>query len=323
MTLIDLFEKQKKYLNFFFDNLDIQKANEILDILISSKNNIIFTGIGKSAIVAKKIALTMLSTGTKAMFLPPIDALHGDIALIQKDDIFIILSRSGETAELLKLIPYVKKRGAKIIAFVCRSKSRLANLADCYIELPLEKEICPYNLAPTTSTTIQMIIGDILTVALMQKKKFSIKEYALNHPSGAIGMQISLKVKDLMIKEEELPICQENDRIKDVVYILSLKRCGCLLIVDEKKKLKGIFTDGDLRRLMQNENLDFFHKKMKEVMTVSFISTSKEALAIDAIKQMEGKKQITIIPVVQNAKLIGLLRMHDIIQKGLESLTYN
>ncbi|KKL06359.1 hypothetical protein LCGC14_2596830, partial [marine sediment metagenome] len=189
----------KKYLNFFFDNLDIEKANEILDLFISCKNNIIFTGIGKSAIIAKKIAQTMLSTGTKAMYLSAVDALHGDIAIITKDDIFVILSRSGETKEIIDLIFYIKKRQAKVIAIVSNKNSKIAKISDYFIDLPLEKELCPYNLAPTTSTTIQLIFGDILTVALMEKnKKFSINEYALNHPAGAIGMQINLKVEDLM-----------------------------------------------------------------------------------------------------------------------------
>ncbi|NGX29769.1 MAG: Arabinose 5-phosphate isomerase KdsD [Candidatus Anoxychlamydiales bacterium] len=321
MTLIDLFEKQKKYLNFFFDNLDIEKANEILDLFISCKNNIIFTGIGKSAIIAKKIAQTMLSTGTKAMYLSAVDALHGDIAIITKDDIFVILSRSGETKEIIDLIFYIKKRQAKVIAIVSNKNSKIAKISDYFIDLPLEKELCPYNLAPTTSTTIQLIFGDILTVALMEKnKKFSINEYALNHPAGAIGMQINLKVEDLMIKDEMLPICNENDLIKDILPILSLKKCGCLLIVDKENKLQGIFTDGDLRRVLQKENLEFFNKKMKDIMIQSPILIKKDILAIDAMKLMEEKKQITIIPVVENEKLIGLIRMHDIIQTGLKSL---
>ncbi|NGX32808.1 MAG: Arabinose 5-phosphate isomerase KdsD [Candidatus Anoxychlamydiales bacterium] len=321
MNLIDLFEKQKKYLNFFFDNLNIEKANEILDLFTSCKNNIIFTGIGKSAIIAKKIAQTMLSTGTKAMYLSAVDALHGDIAIISKDDIFVVLSRSGETKELIDLIFYVKKRKAKVIAIISNKNSKIAKISDYFIDLPLEKELCPYNLAPTTSTTLQLIFGDILTVALMQKnKKFSINEYALNHPSGAIGMQINLKVEDLMIKDEKLPVCRENDLIKDMLPSLSLKKCGCLLIVDEKNRLQGIFTDGDLRRVLQKDNKEFFNKKMKDVMIQSPILIKKDILAIDAMKLMEEKKQITIIPVVENEKLVGLIRMHDIIQTGLKSL---
>ncbi|NGX63093.1 MAG: Arabinose 5-phosphate isomerase KdsD [Candidatus Anoxychlamydiales bacterium] len=322
MTLIKLFEKQKKYLDFFFDNLDIEKANQIFDFLSTCQNNIIFTGIGKSAIIAKKIAQTMLSTGTKAMFVSAVDALHGDIAIISKKDIFVVFSKSGETKELIDLIFYVKKRGAKVIAIVSNDKSKLAKISDYYINLPLEKELCPYNLAPTTSTTIQLIFGDILTVALMQKNNFSINEYALNHPSGAIGLQINLKVEDLMLKDDYLPICYENDLIKDVLHILSLKKCGCLLIVDKSDKLKGIFTDGDLRRLLNNQNLDFFNKKMKDIMTDSFIFIEKHSLAIDAMKKMEEKKQITTVPVLENDKLIGLIRMHDIIQTGLKSLLF-
>jgi len=319
--MIELFKKKKEYLNFFFDNLDIKKANQILELLCSCKNNIIFTGIGKSAIIANKIAMTMLSTGTKALFLPAIDALHGDIAIISKEDIFIVFSKSGQTDELLNLIPYVKKRKAKIIAVVSNEKSKLAKISDYYICLPVEKELCPYNLAPTTSTCVQLIFGDVLTIALMQKKNFSLTEYALNHPAGAIGKQINLKVKDLMIKDEALPVCFEEDLIKDTIYILSSKKCGCLLIVDKKNKLKGLFTDGDLRRLIQNFNLNFFNKKMKDIMIHMPILIEEEALAINAMKKMEQQKQITMIPVVKkNQKLVGLIRLHDIIQSGLKSL---
>jgi len=318
--MIDLFKTKRQYLNFFFDHLDTKKANQILEILLSCKNNIIFTGIGKSAIIANKIAMTMLSTGTKAIFLPAIDALHGDIAMISEDDIFVVLSKSGETEELINLIPYVQKRNSKVIAIVSNENSRLAKISDYYISLPVEQELCPYNLAPTTSTCVQLIFGDVLTIALMQKKKFSIEQYALNHPAGAIGKQITLRVEDLMIKDDALPICYENDLLKDVLHVLSAKKCGCLLIADDKKNLKGIFTDGDLRRLLQNQKLDFFNKTMRDVMTISPILINKNALAIDAMKQMEDKKQITIIPVVENKKIIGLIRMHDIVQIGLKSL---
>ncbi len=319
MNLIDLFERQKKYLNFFFDNLNIEKANEILDLFMSCKGSIILTGIGKSAIIAKKIAQTMLSTGTKAMFLSAVDALHGDIAMISNDDIFVVLSKSGQTKELIDLIFYVKKRKVKIVSIVSNKSSKIAKISNHFIYLPLQKELCPYNLVPTTSTTLQLIFGDILTIALMQKKEFSLTEYALNHPSGAIGMQINLKVEDLMITGDALPTCKEDDLIKDVLPILSLKKCGCLLVIDKQDRLKGIFTDGDLRRVLQKENLEFFNKKMKDIMILSPILVKKDTLAIDAMKLMEDKKQITVIPVVENDKLTGLIRMHDIIQTGLKS----
>jgi len=320
MNLIDLFEKKRRYINYFFDHIDIKKANEILNVLYECENNIIFTGIGKSAVIANKVALTMLSTGTKAIYLPALDALHGDIAIISKKDVFVAFSKSGETQELLDLIFYVKKRKAKTIAIVSNKNSRLLKICDHFIVLPLEKELCPYNLAPTTSTCIQLIFGDVLTVALMQKKQFSVKEYAKNHPAGAIGKQIAFRVEDLMLKDNEMPICFESDLIKDVLHILSSKKCGCLLVVDKKKNLKGIFTDGDLRRSIQTYNLDFFNKKLKDIMTVSPIIIDKKTLAIEAMKKMESKKKIMVMPVVEKDKLVGLIRMHDIVQSGLKSL---
>jgi arabinose-5-phosphate isomerase len=319
--MLDLFEKKRQYLNFFFDHIDKKKAKQILEILSKCKNNIIFTGIGKSAIIANKIAMTMLSTGSKALFLPAIDALHGDIAIISEEDVFVVLSKSGETDEILNLIPFVKKRKTKVVGIISNEKSRLAKMCDYYINLPVEKELCPYNLAPTTSTCVQLIFGDILTVALMKKKNFSVTQYALNHPAGAIGKQITLTVEDLMITKDALPTCFEEDLIKDVIHILSSKKCGCLLIIDDKNKLKGIFTDGDLRRLIQNCNFDFFNRKVKDVMIKAPIQIKKQVLAIDAMRLMEKEKQIMMIPVIENQKLVGLIRMHDIIQSGLKSLS--
>lgn len=316
--MIDLFKKKRRYLNYFFDHLNIEKANQILEVLYSCKNNIIFTGVGKSAIIANKIAMTMLSTGTKALFLPAADALHGDIAVLCEDDVFVVFSKSGETQELLTLIPYVKKRKAKVVAIVSNENSKIAKASDYYICLPLEKELCPYNLAPTTSTCLQLIFGDVLTIALMRKKNFSINQYAMNHPAGAIGKQITLKVHDLMLKNDALPICFENDIIKDVLHVLSSKKCGCLLIVDKKNRLKGIFTDGDLRRLIQKHSLGFFTKKMKDIMISGPIVIDEDSLAVEAMKKMQSR--VMIIPVIEkDRRLIGLVRMHDIVQAGLES----
>jgi arabinose-5-phosphate isomerase len=169
--LKNLFETQRKYLNHFFENVDIEKAKEILNAFLKCQGNIIFTGIGKSGIIANKIATTMLSTGTKAFYLPCVDALHGDMGMISKNDLFVIFSKSGESRELLQLIPYVNRKKAKIISIVSNENSKLATLSDLYICLPVKKEICPFNLAPTTSAAVQLLFGDILTVALMRNKK--------------------------------------------------------------------------------------------------------------------------------------------------------
>ncbi|NGX57082.1 MAG: Arabinose 5-phosphate isomerase KdsD [Candidatus Anoxychlamydiales bacterium] len=320
MDIKSLFDKKKEYLDFFFENVDIKKTQKILDILINCKNNIIFTGIGKSSFIANKIANTMLSTGTKAIFLPPIDALHGDIAIVNENDIFMVFSKSGETNELLDLIPFVKKRKAKVIAVVSKINSSLEKISDETIYLPLKKELCPFNLAPTTSTCTQLIFGDILTIALMENKKFSISTYAINHPKGAIGKQIYLKVRDLMVKGEDLPICENDLTIKDILNELSSKKCGCVLITDNKRQLKGIFTDGDLRRLIEKKDSLFLNEKIENVMTTSFISTKSDTLAVEALKLMEEKVQITVLPVIENNQLLGLLKMHDVIQAGLKSL---
>ena len=320
MNIKKIFKNQKLYLDYFYENIDLKKTEKILNLLLNCKNNLIFTGIGKSGIIANKIAMTMLSTGTKALYLPATDALHGDIGIVSKDDIFIVLSKSGETNELLDLIPYVKKRNAKVISFVSNKNSSLEKVSDEFLLLPVLKELCPYNLAPTTSTTVQLMLGDVLTIALMQMKNFSLNDYAINHPKGAIGKQITLKVEDLMVKDNFLPLCNENNFIKDVLHVLSEKQCGCILIVDDKKSLKGIFTDGDLRRLIERDK-NFLEKSLKNFMEKKPFYIEKNALAIEAMKKMESTKQITVLPVIEDNKVIGLIRMHDIVKAGLTSLT--
>lgn len=314
------FEEQRKYLNYFFDHLDMQKAEEILQKFLSCTGSLIFTGVGKSGIIAQKLVMTLLSIGTKAFFLPPIDALHGDLGILNEKDLFIVLSKSGETDELVRLIPHVRKKRAQIISFVSNLSSRIAESSDLSICLPLLKELCPFNLAPTTSTTLQLIVGDVLAIAMMKKKNFTLDEFALNHPAGMIGKKITLHVSDIMLKQDKIPFCKPSSRLIDVLCELSEKRCGCLLVVNEEKNLLGIFTDGDLRRSLQNHGTQVLEKPILELMTPSARWTEKNRLAIDAMKQMEEdpKRLITVLPVLENSKVVGLLRMHDILQAGLK-----
>ena len=317
-----LFQEQRSLIEHFFENIDLEKTAQILERFLNCTGTLIFTGVGKSGIIANKLAMTMLSTGTKALYLSSADALHGDMGIVQKDDIFIALSKSGETKELLDLIPYVRKKGAFLVTLVSNPESKLAKLADLAINLPLKRELCPFNLAPTTSTTLQLIFGDILAVALMQKKDFSLDEYALNHPSGSIGKKIILKVEDLMLKGSDLPLCSENDLLVDVLALLSSKRCGALLAVDQTGRLKGIFTDGDLRRAIEKDKKTFLEKKLKELMTENFKWISSSELAVKALEKMEEepKRLVTILPVLdQHKKVQGLIRMHDILQAGLKA----
>lgn len=318
--LKELFEKKKQYLNHFFENLDMQKTDQILQKLLYCKGIIFFTGIGKSGLVAKKIAVTMTSTGTQALYLSPTDAMHGDIGIVSDKDIFVMLSKSGESDELLALVPYIRNKGAHLIGVVSDSKSRLSQACNMTVTLPLEKELCPFGLAPTTSTSIQMIFGDVLSIALMKLKNFSLDQYAMNHPAGRIGKRISMKVKDLMLTDNKIPLCKPEHTLMETLVELSNKRCGCVLVVDHEKKLQGIFTDGDLRRTLQNKGPEALHASMENVMTKSPKWISPNILAWDAMKLMEAKHQseITVLPVIDEDKtVLGLIKLHDIIQAGV------
>lgn len=317
--LQDLFSDQRRYLNAFFDEINLNQAELILEQLLASQGNVLLSGVGKSGHIAAKVAATMVSTGTRASFLSPSHALHGDIGCISKEDIWIAFSKSGESIELLHLLPYVRERGIKTIAVISRDDSSLAKLSDYSIVLPVIRELCPYDLAPTTSTAAQLIFGDCLAVALMKLKQFSVSDFALNHPAGLLGRKITLKVADLMIKGDDLPLCAPSIPLIEVLHELSLKRCGCLLVVDEEKRLQGIFTDGDLRRAIQAKGPAALQLSMKDLMTQAPKSIGSEVLAWDAMKKMEEdpNRLITALPVTDQGRVLGLLRMHDILQAKL------
>jgi arabinose-5-phosphate isomerase len=319
-VLKELFDKKQQYLNFFFQTVDLEAAEKFLQILKNCQGSMVFTGVGKSGLVAKKIAVTMTSTGTRASFLSPTNALHGDLGILSDKDVFILLSKSGESEELLTLIPYLRNKGVKLLSVVSNGNSRLAKATDYSMTLPLEKELCPYNLAPTTSTSIQLIFGDIMAIALMRHQNFSLDQYAKNHPAGSIGKRITLKVKDLMLKGNAVPICHPQDKLMDTLVELSNKRCGCVLVVDDKDVLLGIFTDGDLRRSLLNKGPQVLDLSMQQLMTYSARCIGPEKLAWDAMKMMEAdqKNAITCMPVIdENRTVLGLIKLHDIVQSGL------
>lgn len=318
--LEELFHFHRDSLDYFFNHIDIAKSEEILDKFLKCEGTLFFTGIGKSALVAKKIAVTMVSTGTRALFLSASDAVHGDLGIVSNRDVFVFLSKSGESDELLQLIPYLRNKGAYLIAIVSTPNSRLANACHCHVVLPLKKELCPFDLAPTTSSAIQLIFGDVLTVALMRLKKFTLSDYALNHPAGRIGKRISLKVKDLMIKNPRLPLCSPQAPLMGILSELSSKGCGCILAVGETQELKGIFTDGDLRRSLEQHGVKALEMPLSALMTHAPRSIGPEVLAWEAMKSMEAlqNQAITVLPVIdQEQRVLGLIKMHDILQTGL------
>lgn len=315
--LKELFEEYQLNLNHFFDRVDLEKAEQIFHLFLKCEGILIFTGVGKSGIIAEKLATTMISTGTKSLYLPPMNALHGDIGVVSEKDILICVSKSGESEELLSLLPFVHHRGATTLAWVSNLESRLYEACNIGINLPFIKELCPFDLAPTTSTAIQLIFGDVLSVALMKAKEFSLDEYALNHPAGHIGKKITVRVHDLMLKDSRLPLCRENHLLREALIELTNKRCGCLLIVDEDQKLRGIFTDGDLRRAIQNHPNGVLDKPMSELMTSNFCSIHENLLASEALDLMQQKRRVMMLPVLDKQRLIGLLHMHDIVQAGI------
>lgn len=318
--LKELLEKEREILTHFFDHIDLQAANQLFDILKQCQGMIIVTGVGKSGLIAEKIALTMTSTGSRAFFLSPTNAMHGDMGIVSKEDVFLMISKSGESDELLQMIPFLRNRGIKPIAIVNNGNSRLAKACEFFVVLPLEKELCPFDLVPTTSAVTQLIFGDILSVALMTHKNFSLLDYAMNHPAGKIGRRLTLRVRDLMLKGKDVPLCQPGDKLVDTLVELSNKRSGCVLIIDKDQTLLGIFTDGDLRRALQNLGSKALEATMQEVMTKTAKFIRSEEMASQALSVMEADQQhpVTVLPVIDEAlKVVGLIKMHDIVQSGL------
>lgn len=314
-----LFKKQKELLEHFFAELDVKACEELAEKLVACSGTLFLTGVGKSGFIAQKIAATLMSTGTKAAFLPPIDALHGDLGMVASEDALIILSKSGETEELLQLLPFIRNKGARIFVATSQLSSRLAKGADFAVELPCKAELCPFDLAPTVSTEVQLLFGDVLTIALMKTKGFTVDAYAENHPGGSIGKRSSLRVRDLMLDGASTPLCYLDQRLEEVLVEFTNKRCGCMIVIDKNKRLQGIFTDGDLRRALQKLGENVLKESVGELMTKTPKAIQSSELAWQAMKLMEAdqKSPVMVLPVVDQEEVVGIIKMHDLIQAGL------
>lgn len=288
-----------------------------LSLLASSTGKVIVTGIGKSGIIAQKIAQTLTSTGTMAVFVHPSDAMHGGLGVVASGDVVIALSNSGETEELLAIVPSFRKRGVKIISIAGNMESTLARQADAVLDASVDKEACPLNLAPTASTTVALAIGDALAMALMEIKGLSTEDFAANHPAGQLGKRLTMTVADLM---HESPSIDGAATWIEVVRAISKHALGAVNVVDESFTLIGIVTDGDLRRTIERTSPEELSSLLAEsMMTRSPVTASPETLAFDALKLMEERSsQISVLPVVDgDGKCVGLLRLHDIVRSGL------
>lgn len=316
-----LLTRQQRHLEYFYKHLDRQAFEHLFEQLTVFAGTLFFSGIGKSGFIAQKIAATMMSTGTRAFFLSPLDALHGDLGMLASQDIVMLLSKSGETRELLELMVALRTRQVTTVAVSSAPQSRLIKESDLFLILPCEEELCPFDLAPTTSAEIQLLFGDVLTIALMQSRSFTLDQYAANHPSGQIGRRATLKVRDLMLDHTRTPFCTPDDRLQDVLLEFTEKQCGCLLVVNAQKQLQGIFTDGDLRRALQIQGELVLQQKLELLMTNRVRSIHADALAWDAICLMEGDRTqpIMVLPVLdrEQGKVVGILKMHDLIQAGI------
>jgi len=294
-------------------NQDFQKATQLI---LRSKGRVVVTGMGKAGIIGQKLSATLSSTGTPSLFLHSAEAIHGDLGRVIKDDVVVILSNSGETDEIKKLLPILKKIGAKIIAITGKTKSLLARYSDVSLNVGVEKEACPLGLAPTASTTAMLAMSDALSVCLLELKGFKEKDFAFYHPGGALGKRLILKVEDIMRTAQANPIVGEERKVSEVLLKITQARAGSAIVVDKTGRLKGIFTDGDLRRHLEIDK-DLPKRKIKEVMTKNPAVVGKEMLAAEAMRILQEKK-IDELPVVdKNKRPIGLLDVQDLLKAGL------
>lgn len=288
---------------------------EMVELIYNSTGRLIIAGIGKSGIVGRKIVATLNSTGTRSLFLHPVEAMHGDLGIVSKDDIFIALSNSGETDELIILVSSIQKIGCTIIAFTGNKNSTLAKHSDMVIDVGVDKEACPLGLAPTASTTALLAMGDALAVVLSNKRHFNQSDYKKFHPGGNIGQMLSSKVRDIMLTGKSLPIVFEGASLEEAIEKIDRFRLGTILILRSDDTLSGIITDGDLRRLIAKKR-PIFELTVEEAMTKNPRTVGPDSPTYDALNMME-QHQITVLPITDSGgKIHGILHLHDILGKG-------
>ena len=294
------------------NQIDRNKFNEICELIINCKGNIVLMGIGKSGNIAAKISSTFSSTGTPSFYLNAAEASHGDLGSLKKNDILVIFSFSGETEEIVQIFPTCKSKVRTIVSITGNEESSIAKYSNLNLHLEISEEACPLNLAPTTSSSAMLILGDALAIAILEARKFSPEDFAKNHPGGKLGKSL-LKVKDLMISGNSLPLISDSAPMKDVIYEISNKGLGLTLVKDSKRKIIGLFTDGDLRRLL-NKNSNIEDLKINALMTRKFQAINKNMQIKNAIDQMNKYKIYSLVVKGEKGRVEGIIRMHDIIE---------
>jgi arabinose-5-phosphate isomerase len=296
-------------------NIDSSFEN-LVDTIVHSSGRVIISGIGKSGLIGKKITATLISTGTNAIFLHPVEALHGDLGMVNKNDVFLAISNSGETTELIQLLPLIRQMGCPLACFTGNKNSTLAKFCNIVIDTGVEKEACPFNMAPTASTTAQLAMGDALAVVLIKQKKFEKADFIKSHPGGALGKRLSCRVGEIMLPPDEVPRVLSGTPMSAAIAEIDKFKLGAVLIINQDKKLLGIITDGDIRHLIAKGTVDFESQPVDSFMTANPRSLQIDSFLYDALNLME-KYQITVLPVINSdSGLKGFLHLHDILGKG-------
>ncbi|ACO03325.1 MAG TPA: KpsF/GutQ family sugar-phosphate isomerase [Persephonella sp.] len=306
-------EEERNALQKTLSALD-NNFDKAVELILNTKGKVVVTGMGKSGLVGKKIAATLASTGTPSFFLHPAEAIHGDLGMISKEDIVLAISNSGETPELLAIIPTIKRWGNKVISITNNKNSTLAKESDIHLYLNIEREACPLNLAPTSSSTATLALGDALAVALLEMRGFTAEDFARFHPGGSLGRKL-MRVSEIMHRGEELPVVHPETELKETVIVMSEKGFGAALIINKDGDLTGIITDGDLRRFIKKGG-SIDRSLTEEAMTVNPKYINKDILVVEALEIME-RYNITVLPVVEDKKPVGLVHLHDILKSGV------
>ncbi len=307
----EVIEEEVRGICKLLENLT-ENFSRAIELLLRCEGKVVVTGVGKSGHVGRKIASTLASVGTPSFFLHPSEALHGDLGMIEKKDVVLAISNSGESSEVLALLPYIKMLKVPLISITNNPKSTLAKHSDVHLYLGIEREACPLNLAPTTSSTATLVLGDAIAITLMKLKGFTQEDFALRHPAGALGRKLK-KVKDLYHKGKEMPLVKEDTPMKEVILEITSKGFGATAVVDEGGKLVGIITDGDLRRFV-NRGGSFENTRARDVMTKNPKTIKEDALAMEALRKMEEHKITVLIVVDEEKKPLGIIHMHDILR---------
>lgn len=307
----DLFNSEIKELEKVKDKID-ENIEKVVELIFNSKGKVVITGIGKSGLIGKKIAATLASTGTHAIFMNSAEGLHGDLGMISNEDIVIAISNSGNSEEVLSLLSSIKRIGASLIAMTGNKNSLLGREAKYVLNIGIGREGCPLNLAPMASATSTLVMGDALAAILIQKRNFKPENFAVYHPGGTLGRRLLMKVKNVMHNGDELPLVSFNSTVDEIILTMTKKRLGAVCVMSNHKMV-GIITEGDLRRALAHKE-KFFTMKAEDIMTENFTQVEENIMAIEALNIMENREsQISALPVMREGQLVGIVRIHDLL----------